>query len=544
MRILAVLSSLPIICLLAWWGLSGSAAASTSHAISIHRVARETFKVTLQEKGELKAANSIDIKSEVEGRSTIISLVPEGTHVKKGDLLVELASDEIEERVQSQRIDVTNSIASQESAEQQFEILLSQNQSNIDKAKLKLELAELEYKKYEEGVWPQQLQDAELRVEEALKVWKREQEDLENAVSLYEKEYITKTEYEQDEFNAYKAGIEHQKAIRDLEILKQFTRVKDKQQKLSDVEEARKELDRATQEAAAKESESRAKLEARKDELELKQQRLKKLEEQMAKTKIYATAEGLVVYGDGSSRRFYGGDDQIKEGSTVYERQTILQLPNTSKMKVVLRIHEAQTDKIHLGQRAVIDVEGVAGKHYTGEITKIAVLADSQNRWLNPELKEYETEITLDQEDPLLKPGVTARAEIIVAELEDVLAVPVQSVYTKGPKSFVFVGHSPTDAEHVEVQLGLSSTDKVEIKSGLNPGQEVLLAVSEELKRQLPDIQIPTEILPPTAQQQPQSGAEARARPQGNRDSRGGKRPAGGGDGQRRPRRGGGARPG
>ena len=51
-------------------------------------VARRSFNVVLTEKGELKAAKETEIVCAVEGRSTIISLIPEGTAVKEGDLLV------------------------------------------------------------------------------------------------------------------------------------------------------------------------------------------------------------------------------------------------------------------------------------------------------------------------------------------------------------------------------------------------------------------------------------------------------------------------
>jgi len=71
--------------------------------IQVFVVTRRSFPIVLEEKGELKATNSVDIKSELQGRATIISLVDEGVHVQKGDLLVELASDEIDERIRTWR---------------------------------------------------------------------------------------------------------------------------------------------------------------------------------------------------------------------------------------------------------------------------------------------------------------------------------------------------------------------------------------------------------------------------------------------------------
>ena len=521
MRALILMVGIPLAGLSTWWGVSSFAGSRDMGPRDTFTAVRKNFKVILQEKGELKASSSIDIKSEVGGRSTIISLVPEGSSVKKGDLLVELASDEIEERVQGEKIQVAAAEATFESAERQLEILKGQNESNIRKGELKLRLAKLDLEKYELGEWPKQKQDAEFRIESAEKEHARAKSDFEYSKTLYKKKFITRSEYDGDEFAEYRAQVELQKAERDLEILEKYTHVKDLEQKTSDVSEAEKELERVKQEADNKLSEKQVAVQARRDELALKQQRLNKLEEKMAKTKIFAPADGLVVYGGGGNR-WMGRDDAIKEGAEVFERQTIMQLPDTSEMKVIVRIHEAQTDKIRLDQEAIIEVEGISDRKYTGRITKIAVLADSQNRWLNPELKEYETEITINESDPLLKPGVTARVEILVSELTDVVAFPVQSIYSKMHKSFVFVGHKD-DAEPIEVQLGLASDEFVEIKSGLEPGQEVLLAVSDLMKTRLPEVEPPEDWMPGG----PKPGPEAAQRKP--RMRRGGEKRTGGG---------------
>jgi HlyD family secretion protein len=511
MKFSTVLLAAAVFGLLGWLTIGALGPQEVEATVETHPVARRGFKVTVREKGELQAARSIDVVCELEGRSTILFLIGEGTEVKEGDLLVELASDELEEKLQSQRIEVNSAQAALKSAEEQFEILVDQNKSNCGKASLKLELAQLDFTKYEEGDWPQQLQDARLRLEEAEKVLDRLTRELKNSVTLRDKEYISQTDYEKAEFDAYKAGIEFKKAERDLQLLQDNTRIKDLKQRESDREEAKKELDRAIKEAGAKEREQSARLEASKQELLLKEQRLHKYEEQLKKTRIIAPAPGLVVYGSTDMRGFSEGD-QIKEGAQVRERQVILRLPDTSTMKVVVRVHEAQTSKIALDQPAKIEVEGLTDRVFSGKITKIAPLADSRDRWMNPELKQYETEIVLEQGDPLLKPGATAHAEILVGELTDVVAVPIQSVYRRGARSFVFVGGSGTSGAATEVELGMASDDFVEIKSGLNEGQRVLLAVSDDLKRELPQVPPEAEVVMPQpgegmAQQAPAGGA-------------------------------------
>ena len=258
MRTLLMLLSVPVAGGLTWWGVGSLSGSDHDSASNTFKVVRKTFRVTLQEKGELKASDSIDIKSEVGGRSTIISLVSEGSSVKKGDLLVELASDEIEERVQGEKIQVASAEAALESAKRQLDILNDQNESNIRKAQLKLDMAQLEFQKYEEGEWPQQEEDAQLRIDEAQKVYERTQSDFEYSKTLYDRKFIKKSEYDADEFDLYRAEINLKKAKRDQDILRKYTRVKDLEQKTSDVSEAKKELERVKKEAENKQSEREA----------------------------------------------------------------------------------------------------------------------------------------------------------------------------------------------------------------------------------------------------------------------------------------------
>ena len=155
-------------------------------------------------------------------------------------------------------------------------------------------------------------------------------------------------------------------------------------------------------------------------------------------------------------------------------------------MQVVVRIHESKTDKLKLGQRVAIQVEGLPGREFSGTVSKIAAVADSQNRWLNPDLKEYETEITLDETDAPLKPGVTAHAEILVERVDQKLAVPVQAVYSKAGQRYVFASKGG-NTRPVKVELGAIGTEWAEIQAGLNGGEQVLLAFSDEQKRLIPD---------------------------------------------------------
>ena len=451
----------------------------------VFTVTRRSFPVLLREKGELKAEKSVDVKCEVEGRSTIIWLIEEGTEVKKDDLLVKLASDEIDDRVRSEAINFANAKAASEAAEKGHEILLDQHASDLRKAELALEMAEIEKEKYIKGDHEQTMLDIDLEIKRAAKVLKRAESDLEDSDILLANKFISRSDYLNDEMALLEAQIAVQKAKLRKEIEEQYNHPKMVQQTESDVAEAQKEVERVKKSNAAEAAKSAANLAAKRAEYALIEERLNKFREQQSKCEIRAPQAGLAVYDTGESR---WNRREIAEGSEVYERQTIIKLPDPTVMVVTVRIHEAKTDRIAMGQEARVEVEGLPGEVFTGKVTKIAALADSQNAWLNPDLKEYETEITLDQTDTRLKPGVTARADIVVRQVENALAVPVQAVFSKTGHNFVFRGE-PDSAEPVEIAPGISSDEYVEVLNGLSEDDQVLLTVSDDMRRQLPELE-------------------------------------------------------
>ncbi len=498
-----------------WFGLYRARAAGQREEITTYEAHRMSFPVILTTKGEIQAKKNTEIRCEVEGRSTIVWLIEEGKQVNKGDKLVELTNEggnggmSIDDRIKKQEIDVAKAKAALENAKQNYEILLDKNKSDIRKAELALALAEQTLDKYKKGDAVQAQQTAKLNYEEAEAIRRRREADYETSKRLFKRGYITKTEHENDEFNAYKAKLEVQKAKLAEEILNTYTYDLELKQKLSDAEEAKKDLERAKKSADAQEAQSKANLEANEAEYGIQVVKLNKLTEQRDKLTVVAPGPGMVVYH--RSGRWYRSEQQIEVGASVHERQALIDLPDPSVMQVHVKISESKMDKLEVGLPATIDVEGIPDVQFTGKVTKVGVLADAQNRWLNPNLKEFTNEITLDKTHPDLKPGMSAEVEILVTHLKDVVAVPVQSIYSRGAHSYVFL---PKDESgYREVELGLASTEYVEVKKGLEPDQVVSLVVTDEMKRVLPTDVGPeeeAEAFPPMMK--PPGGQEPRAR--------------------------------
>lgn len=93
---------------------------------------------------------------------------------------------------------------------------------------------------------------------------------------------------------------------------------------------------------------------------------------------------------------------------------------------------------------------------------------------MNPNLKVYSTDVLIDDELPDLKPGASARAEIVVTNLVNALTVPLQAVTTVKGKQVCYVQNS-TELVPVPVVVGNFNDQFIEIRSGLNEGDQVAL---------------------------------------------------------------------
>lgn len=303
---------------------------------------------------------------------------------------------------------------------------------------------------------------------------------LEGTRRLFEKGFVTRIDLERDEIAAENARLKVQtaKTARDLFLKYEF--YKSSEESLSKYAETVRELVRARKAAISKLAQARAKLKSSQGQFNIQSRQRKELGEQLDKCTIKAVKPGLVVYGRGGDEMmFYGGEERIREGATVREQQPIITIPDMSKMSVRVRIHESYIKKVKKGQKAKIRVDAYPDQELTGEVTNVGVLPDSQNMWLNPDMKVYLTTITLTGTNDWLKPGMSAKVEILVNRLEDVVYVPVQAVSPHAGKQVCYVTRTGTP-ERREVEVGEFNDEFIEIKNGLKEGENVLLRAAEK----------------------------------------------------------------
>lgn len=158
----------------------------------------------------------------------------------------------------------------------------------------------------------------------------------------------------------------------------------------------------------------------------------------------------------------------VQEGESVTNTTDIVTLLNRNEMFVTVDIDEVDIREIALGQKAHVTLEAYPDLRFAAEVAAISYRAVAKGS-----TKAVAVTLKLLQNDPKIKPGFSAKAEIIVAEVKDALQVPLSAIRTVGGKSFVAVVKGTT-VEQVEVRVGLTTTEVAQILSGLQEGDRVL----------------------------------------------------------------------
>ena len=467
---------------IAWAKFSGGDRSSEEEAL--FTVMRDDLRISVTESGKIKASRSVNLTCELEGQSTIITIVPEGTYVNEGDVLVELDSANLRDSIDQHEITVKAAESSHTQASEAFEIQKNQNESNIKTAELARDFAKIDLDKYTEGDWPQQVREAQNKITTANSNLALKKRDLEGMERLAQKQYITEMDLKRAQYDYEVAQIALSQAEKAKELLEQYDHKKQLTKFTADYNESEKELERAKRRAASQFAQAQADLEAKKATFGMQKTRQTKLKDQLAKTTIKAPQPGLVVYASSSGERFMRSSGLIAEGEKVYERQKLIELPDVSTMKVDVKVHESVRDIIKAGQQATISVEALPGLTLRGHVEKVAILPDAGERWMNPDLTVYTTSVVVDDKADALKPGMTAKAEIIVADLKDVLYVPTQAVTVRSEKEVCYVAKG-SKMVPTPVQVGLSNDNYVEIKSGLRENDKVLTYAPTTMEREI-----------------------------------------------------------
>ncbi|TLD68883.1 HlyD family efflux transporter periplasmic adaptor subunit [Phragmitibacter flavus] len=301
-------------------------------------------------------------------------------------------------------------------------------------------------------------------------------QNIEASERLAEKKFITKTTLETDQVNHEKSRLAFQTGGTTLDLFKTYEFPKQAELYLSAYEEALKNLQRTLRSNRSRMAQVESKFQTAKRRYEVSLQRKEDFDRQLKAAIIKAPVPGLIAYGS-TKGGGYRSSDIIEEGATTRFRQTLLTIPNMSQMGVGVNIHESQVKKIRLGQACRVTIDAEPGRTLEGKVAELAVLPDSASSRFTPNLKVYPAVVHITGTHEWLKPGMNAKVEIIVDQLDDVLYVPVQSIEVENDHFFTYVNTGSGELERREVKTGSFNDQFIEIVGGLALGENVSLSI-------------------------------------------------------------------
>jgi len=455
---------------------------------------RGDLPIVVTERGNLESQQNVEVLCEVDEipragmtGTPIVWIIPNGTSVKAGDLLVELDSAPHQERLDQQILETDRARANQIQAQAKHENQITQNETTKANAELDVRLAELEVEMFtdeESGTRKLEIEaierliddvNNEIRAAQAnLKLKENEKRGIE---TLFKLGYAGKSELDRirldflqaegqfaAKVNRLKTQMSSLDKLQDYELDMESLRLHGK------LETARRNLEQVKRNNEALVAQSQALLDAANQALAKEEERLARYREQLEKCKIYAPQDGMVAYAVSSNRY---SREEIREGVAVRQRQRLLTLPNLTQMQVRTAVHESVLDQIRPGLRTTVRLDAFADRVYRGSVKSVAVLPDPGG-YFSSDTKVYETLVTIDEEVQQLKPGMTAVVEIHVDRLVGVISIPVQAVVQVQKQTWCYVDQQGTPVRR-PLKLGRSNDKFVEILDGLAESERVVL---------------------------------------------------------------------
>ena len=236
-----------------------------------------------------------------------------------------------------------------------------------------------------------------------------------------------------------------------------------------------------------------ADLKKRELELTQKERDLEKANKDLKGLSVYAENPGLVVYEkiwkSGGSR-----PQKVRVGDTPWGGATLVTLPDLSLMRVKTYVNEVDVDRLKIGQKVNIKLDALPEPVFHGSITSIAALGHEKEGDKN--VKIFDVEIEIEEEDKRLKPGMSATSEIVIetvpsqsdtlgpddvppAETEEEFAgyplyIPLDAIFKRGGKTLVYRLDNGQPRPQ-EVVLGKRNEHYVIVEEGLGPDDRVTL---------------------------------------------------------------------
>jgi HlyD family secretion protein len=449
--------------------LVGRGLGGGSRGLATAEVREGPFRVSITEAGTLQALRSVTYASSIQSnQAKITALAPEGKLVQKGDLLVLFDASPFEEEIRRNQALLAQAEAELAKAREDLKLQAIQNREELMAAELRVEKSDLELKDVQQGKGLVKEEEAAQAVTNAERELQKAETSLADLKPLLAEGFITRTELERAEQQVARAREDLELARRRKDALVSFGRPLELSQARSDAQSSRETLRQLESANSYRVAQKQAAIASAQSRIQEAAARLDLAKQQLARCEVRAEVPGIVVYKD----VFFGSEQRKPQvGDQVWANQPLVILPDISRMVVETRVRETDVHKVERNQKVAVRVEAYPDLRLTGAVTLVGTLAQEEKERRGT--KFFSVTVQIQESEPRLRPGMTARVEIEVEERKHALYLPLDAVFERDGRSVVYLAGRRPRAR--EVVLGPSNADFVVIEKGLVRGERVLL---------------------------------------------------------------------
>lgn len=380
------------------------------------------------------------MQDEKPGSTRIVSILPQGSMVKAGDVVCELDSAAFKDEEQAQQIRFV------------------QAKSYVEQAKSILEVNEITLREYRDGILPQDMQLIRQYIQTCQIEKDRGERNLKWSQEMLSLGFRTPFQVRGDFLALEQATIALNEANGMFDRLKNFTGPKNVKTLEANLEAIKS--DKLTQDAA----------------YELEKTRLERIQRNIANCIVRAPRDGIVVYAN-QTNQWGQPSAVIDQGVTLRQDQPIFSLPDPQHMRVKARINESKFPLVQTGQPVLIMVDAFPDRPLQGnvaEITPISIPLQASD------VRVYYANVQIEGGFNELRPGLSAQIAIKVDSRHKAKRIPIEAVRWAGDRSFVALfDHSATDPRQQPWQwhpvvLGVSDAEYAEVIDGLKVGDRIV----------------------------------------------------------------------
>ncbi|CAN5411678.1 hypothetical protein BH10PLA1_BH10PLA1_13820 [soil metagenome] len=444
-----------------------SAAKGDKDADAMVKVARGSLPLQIEGEGVLEPVNAVEIRLKPKvfaGELAIKSVVATGTHVKAGDVLLEIDDKPIKKEIASAENELETARANLTKAQSDSDLVQQADALAMKMALDDVKNATDSLKWFDDVDGPQMLQQSDLSVKQAKFSLEDQNDELDQLKKMYKTEDLTSAT----------ADIVIKRSLRQLELTKTMVkREEDEARKLKATmyPEARLKLTfmleqennalsqlKATQAQTA--VQRKVALATAKQAENDAEQKLADLQADAAQFKQVANTDGVAYFGQFTARAWANSEPKsFAVGEKVSGGNVLLTVVKPGKMRLAMDLPEAKFASAKPGLAAVV-VPAVTGHKIIGKTLAPASIGKAGG---------LELVIDLPDVDSILTPGMKASIYIDAGKADNVLLVPTAAV----ADSNVWVKDADGEPKPKHVIAGRTGDEQTEIIDGLSEGDEI-----------------------------------------------------------------------